>query len=75
MQGQLLKGRYQILQPLGQGGFGQTYLAADTQRPNHPQWVVKHLQVKAAFPGVLAKAQQLFAQEVKTREFCRLAFC
>ncbi|MBD2547661.1 MULTISPECIES: hypothetical protein [Planktothricoides] len=45
MQGQLLKGRYQILQPLGQGGFGQTYLAADTQRPNHPQCVVKHLQV------------------------------
>ncbi len=74
MQGQLLKGRYQILQPLGQGGFGQTYLAADTQRPNHPQCVVKHLQVQPPSPGatispaVLAKAQQLFAQEAEILE-------
>jgi serine/threonine-protein kinase len=74
MQGQLLKGRYQILQPLGQGGFGQTYLAADTQRPNHPQCVVKHLQVQPPSPGatispaVLARAQQLFAQEAEILE-------
>jgi serine/threonine protein kinase len=74
MQGSLLKQRYQLLQPLGQGGFGQTYLAADTQRPQHPQCVVKQLQVQPASPGasispaVLAKAKQLFDQEAETLE-------
>lgn len=74
MQGSLLQGRYQILQPLGQGGFGQTYLAADTQRPNHPQCVVKHFQVQPPSPGasispaVLAKAKQLFDQEAEILE-------
>jgi len=71
MQGSLLQGRYQISQPLGQGGFGQTYLAADTQRPQHPQCVVKQLQVQPPSPGapispaVLAKAKQLFDQEAE----------
>ncbi len=74
MQGQLLKDRYLILQPLGQGGFGKTYLAEDTQKPSHPQCVVKHLQVQPPTPGapippaVLAKAQQLFDQEAKILE-------
>ncbi|HIK12134.1 MAG TPA: hypothetical protein IGS52_18065 [Oscillatoriaceae cyanobacterium M33_DOE_052] len=66
MQGQLLKDRYQILQPLGQRGFGKTYLAADPQRPNHPKCVVKHLQVQPPAsgvpisPAVLAKAKGQF---------------
>ncbi len=74
MQGSLLQGRYQILQPLSQGGFGQTYLATDTQRPKHPQCVVKQLQVQLASPGasislgVLAKAKQLFDQEAEILE-------
>lgn len=74
MPGSLLQGRYQILQPLSQGGFGQTYLAADTQRPQHPQCVVKQLQVQPASPGasispaVLAKAKQLFDQEAEILE-------
>lgn len=58
MHGFLLQGRYQILQPLRQGGFCQTYLAADTQRPHHPHCVVKHLQVQP--PSPLASIPPLF---------------
>ena len=74
MQGSLLQGRYQILQPIGQGGFGQTYLAADTQRPNNPKCVVKHLQLQPTSPGasisssIFTKAKQLFDQEAEILE-------
>lgn len=74
MQGSLLQGRYKILQPLGQGGFGQTHLAADTQRPKHPQCAVKLLQVQPPAPGVpvsaslLAFAKQRFEQEAEILE-------
>ena len=41
-----LGGRYQILTQLGQGGFGRTFLAQDTQSPGNPQCVVKHFTHK-----------------------------
>ncbi|MDV3002879.1 MAG: hypothetical protein N5P05_004534 (plasmid) [Chroococcopsis gigantea SAG 12.99] len=31
MINQLLQGRYLVIKELGKGGFGQTYLAQDTQ--------------------------------------------
>ncbi|MCT7988777.1 serine/threonine-protein kinase [Laspinema olomoucense] len=74
MQGPLLQRRYQILQPLSQGGFGKTFLAADTQRPNQPHCVVKQLQIQPSSPGVtlaysvLEKAKQLFDQEAAILE-------
>ncbi|AFY81746.1 serine/threonine-protein kinase [Oscillatoria acuminata] len=74
MQGPLLQRRYQILQPLSQGGFGKTFLAADTQRPNHPHCVVKQLQIQPSSPGVtlansvVEKAKQLFDQEAAILE-------
>ena len=42
--GQLLDGRYRIVEVLSPGAFGQTYLAADTRRPGQPQCVVKLLR-------------------------------
>jgi len=43
MLGKLLEGRYQVVQVLSAGGFGQTYLAQDTHFSKHPTCVVKHL--------------------------------
>jgi predicted Ser/Thr protein kinase len=63
----LLGGRYQIRSKLGSGGFGQTYLAEDTQRPNLPTCIVKKL---ATWFGAeeLAIARRLFATEAQTLE-------
>ncbi|NJO40156.1 MAG: CHASE2 domain-containing protein [Cyanobacteria bacterium CRU_2_1] len=44
MLGQILDGRYEILEKIGEGAFGETYLAQDHKRPSHPQCVVKRLR-------------------------------
>lgn len=36
-----LQSRYRALRPLGQGGFGRTFLAVDEQRPSQPRCVIK----------------------------------
>ena len=41
---QTLGGRYQLIQPLGQGGFGHTFLATDLHLPDHPTCVIKQLK-------------------------------
>ncbi|XHU96658.1 MAG: protein kinase [cyanobacterium endosymbiont of Rhopalodia gibba] len=40
----LLSNRYQILETLGQGGFGETFLAIDTQMPSTRKCVIKQLK-------------------------------
>lgn len=40
----LLSNRYQVLRVLGEGGFGKTYLAEDTQMPSRRRVVVKQLK-------------------------------
>jgi serine/threonine protein kinase, bacterial len=64
--GQLLDGRYRIVQPLGAGGFGQTYLAQDTKIPHHPTCVVKHLKPISNDPQVLETARRFFRSEGET---------
>jgi serine/threonine-protein kinase len=66
MIGQVLDGRYEVLQPLGKGGFGQTYLAKDTRIPGNPICVVKKLHSNIANPQELQFAQQLFQREAET---------
>ncbi len=63
MQGQLLSGRYQIIAPLGRGGFGQTYLAADRQQAGHPQCVLKKLHPVSQGAESLETARRLFERE------------
>ncbi|MEH2449132.1 MAG: serine/threonine-protein kinase [Nostoc sp.] len=68
MLGQLLDGRYQVLQVLGGGGFGQTYMAQDTHRPGLPKCVVKHLKPVTRSPEFLETARRLFTSEAETLE-------
>jgi serine/threonine protein kinase len=58
-----LHNRYQILQPLGSGGFSRTYLAEDLQNPGM-KYVVKHLQPASSDAHFLDTARRLFQQEV-----------
>lgn len=44
MMSQLLNNRYRILQPLGSGGFGDTFLAEDTHLPSQRRCVIKKLR-------------------------------
>ncbi len=62
----LLRDRYQVIQPLGQGGFGATFLAKDISLPGQPSCVVKQLRPSSSSPRVLEMARELFKREAKT---------
>lgn len=51
--GQLLQARYQIVQSLGEGVFGQTYIAVNRDDPKNPQCVIKNLKSNRFPPGYL----------------------
>ena len=68
MLGKLLDGRYLVVQILGTGGFGQTYIAQDTRRPGNPVCVVKHLKPASSDPNILPTARRLFNSEAETLE-------
>ena len=68
MIGQLLDGRYQILQILGGGSFSQTFLAQDIKRPGHPHCVVKQLRYFSNNPQSLTIASRLFKKEAEVLE-------
>ncbi|NMF58283.1 AAA-like domain-containing protein [Pseudanabaena yagii] len=65
----VLAGRYEIISPLGGGGFGQTFLAKDNQLPDFPLCVVKQLKPKFASPQDLEIAKRLFDREAKTLHY------
>lgn len=64
--GQTLGGRYQIIELLGKGGFGETYLAKDTHLPGHPLRAVKRLQTQCSDPLLFQTASRLFDTEAET---------
>ncbi len=68
MLGKKLGGRYQIIQNLGEGAFGVTFVAEDMQRPGNPQCVVKQFQPKNTDPHTLREARRLFDNEAKMLE-------
>jgi WD40 repeat protein len=65
MLGITLSGRYKIVQHLGGGGFGQTYLAQDLQLPGNPLCVVKQLKPQSTDPLTLQTAKRLFDREAQ----------
>jgi serine/threonine protein kinase len=59
-----LRDRYQIIRPLGGGGFGRTFLAEDRDKLNE-LCVVKQLVPQLQGTSAQNKATQLFEQEAK----------
>jgi serine/threonine-protein kinase len=60
--------RYHIIQSLGKGGFGTTFLAKDTKRPGNPFCVVKQFTPASTDPATLTILKRLFDQEAVTLE-------
>jgi WD40 repeat protein len=64
----LLRDRYRAIKPIGQGGFGRTFLAVDEDKPSKPRCVIKQfLPDSQLIPSGVdrnsKKAAQLFEQE------------
>lgn len=66
MLGQTLAGRYYIIEHLGGGGFGQTYVAQDRKRSGNLRCVVKQLKPQYNDPQTLQLARRLFQTETET---------
>ena len=68
MSASLLNHRYLVLQALGEGGFGKTFLAEDTQMPSRRRCVIKQLKPMSDRPEVFALVQQRFSREAAVLE-------
>lgn len=62
--GKVLGGRYQIIGLLGQGNFGETYLAEDLHARRR-KCVVKFLKFASNNPDIFNKAKDLFEREAE----------
>jgi serine/threonine protein kinase len=64
----LLNNRYQVIQTLGAGGFGTTFLAEDTQMPSRRKCVIKQLKPIANNPEIYQLVQERFQREAAILE-------
>ncbi|MUL37168.1 serine/threonine-protein kinase [Gloeocapsopsis dulcis] len=69
MIGEVIKGRYQILEVLSSGGFCQTYLAQDLYEPDSTKCVIKHLATRTSpQPQTIADLRSSFTREAQALE-------
>lgn len=66
--GQFIGKRYRIIEFIGSGAFGTTYLAVDTRRPGNPTCVVKQLLPTPKMGKNLKNARMRFSREAKILE-------
>ncbi|MDB9445048.1 serine/threonine-protein kinase [Anabaena sp. CS-542/02] len=64
----LLNNRYQVIQVLGAGGFGETSLAKDTHLPSQRRCVIKQLKPTVINPNNHKMITQRFEREAATLE-------
>ena len=65
----MLNNRYQVIQVLSAGGFGETFLAEDTYMPSRRRCVIKQLKPIANDPQTYKMIQQRFEREAATLEY------
>jgi CHASE2 domain-containing sensor protein/serine/threonine protein kinase len=63
-----LGGRYKVLQKLSAGGFGETYIALDLQRPGTPTCVIKQLRPASNNPKHWEIAKRFLCKEAEILE-------
>lgn len=68
MIGQLLDGRYQILEVIESTELGKAYLAKDIRRPGDSLCFIKHLHLVAEDPEFVEIVRHRFQQEAQTLE-------
>jgi serine/threonine protein kinase len=65
---QMLNNRYLIIQQLGSGGFGDTFIAEDVQIPSRRKCVIKLLKAVTQNPQLSQLIQQRFEREAALLE-------
>ncbi len=63
-----LNHRYQVIKVLASGGFGETYLAEDTQMPSKRKCVIKQLKPVEHNPQIYQLIQERFQREAALLE-------
>ena len=64
----LINNRYQVIRALGEGGFGQAYLAIDRQMPSQRKCAIKQLKPVNASPQTYQLVQARFQREAAILE-------
>lgn len=59
----LLQERYRAIKPIGEGGFGRTFLGVDSSDPSEPRCVIKQFSPAKFNPNNVKKATQSFQKE------------